>query len=61
MILVKHGKISNPVAHYFSATTVLMTFKSRYPKLKLVMIEAGTQSIQKMLLDGDIDLGIIQA
>jgi len=38
-----------------------MAFKSRYPKLKLIMIEAGAQSIQKMLLEGEIDLGIIQA
>ena len=56
---VRLGVPSIMGSYYFP--DVLMAFKSRYPKLKLVMIEAGAQSIQKMLLDGDIDLGIIQA
>ena len=55
---VRLGLPSIMGTYYFP--DVLMAFKSRYPKLKLVMIEAGTQSIQKMLLDGEIDLGIIQ-
>jgi len=55
---VRLGVPSIMGTYYFP--DVLMAFKSRYPKLKLLMIEAGTQSIQKMLLDGEIDLGIIQ-
>lgn len=55
---VRLGLPSIMGTYYFP--DVLMAFKSRYPKLKLIMIEAGTQSIQKMLLDGEIDLGIIQ-
>ncbi|XPG18098.1 LysR family transcriptional regulator [Vibrio scophthalmi] len=38
---------------------VLMAFKSRYPNLKLVLIDAGTSSIRQMLLDGELDIGVI--
>lgn len=38
---------------------ILMDFKSQYPNLKLTIVEAGTQSIRKMLLNGELDLGII--
>lgn len=55
---VRLGVPSIMGTYYFP--NILMAFKSRYPKLKLIMIEAGTQSIQKMLLEGEIDLGIIQ-
>lgn len=55
---VRLGVPSIMGTYYFP--DVLMAFKSRYPKLKLTMIEAGAQSIQKMLLDGEIDLGITQ-
>ena len=56
---VRLGVPSIMGSYYFP--DVLMAFKSRYPKLKLIIIDAGAQSIQKMLLDGEIDLGIIQA
>ncbi len=36
-----------------------MAFKSRYPNLKLTVIEAGSQSIREMLLKGELDLGVI--
>lgn len=55
---VRLGVPSIMGTYYFP--DVLMAFKSRYPKLKLTIIEAGAQSIQKMLLDGEIDLGITQ-
>ncbi len=38
---------------------ILMAFKQQYPDLKLTIIDAGTQSIRKMLLDGELDLGVI--
>ncbi|WP_428797216.1 LysR family transcriptional regulator [Vibrio kasasachensis] len=38
---------------------VLMAFKSRYPKLKLTLVDAGTSSIRKMLLSGELDIGVI--
>ena len=38
---------------------VVMAFKTRYPDLKLTLVEAGTRSIRKMLLNGELDLGVI--
>ncbi|MBV7299318.1 LysR family transcriptional regulator [Enterovibrio paralichthyis] len=39
--------------------SILMGFKSKYPDLKLSVVEAGTQSIRQMLLDGQLDIGVI--
>lgn len=38
---------------------VLMAFNSRYPKLKLTLVDAGTRDIRKMLLNGELDIGMI--
>ncbi|MGI9280652.1 MAG: LysR family transcriptional regulator [Endozoicomonas sp.] len=38
---------------------ILMAFKTRYPSIKLRMVEAGTQSIRKMLVKGELDLGVV--
>jgi len=38
---------------------IIMAFKSQYPKLKLVLVDAGTQSIREMLLSGELDIGVI--
>ncbi|OBU15946.1 LysR family transcriptional regulator [Photobacterium aquimaris] len=38
---------------------ILMGFKSHYPNLKLTIVEAGTQSIRQMLVEGELDLGVI--
>ncbi|WP_237361668.1 LysR family transcriptional regulator [Vibrio marisflavi] len=38
---------------------IIMAFKSKYPQLKLVLIDAGTQSIREMLLSGELDIGVI--
>lgn len=38
---------------------IVMAFKSQYPDLKLTLVEAGTQSIRKMLLNGQLDIGVI--
>lgn len=38
---------------------VLMAFKSQYPNLKLTLIDAGTESIREMLLNGELDIGVI--
>ncbi|HAS61592.1 MAG TPA: LysR family transcriptional regulator [Vibrio sp.] len=38
---------------------VLMAFKSRYPNLKLTLVDAGISSIRKMLLNGELDIGVI--
>ncbi|MCW8344780.1 LysR family transcriptional regulator [Vibrio sp. ZSDZ65] len=39
---------------------IIMAFKSQYPNLKMTVVEAGTQDIRKMLLAGEIDLGVIR-
>ncbi|OEE67652.1 LysR family transcriptional regulator [Enterovibrio norvegicus FF-33] len=41
--------------------SILMGFKSKYPDLKLSVVEAGTQSIRQMLLDGELDIGVIHS
>ena len=38
---------------------LLMAFKHHYPALKLNIIDSGTRSIRKKLLDGDIELGVV--
>lgn len=38
---------------------LIMAFKRRYPDLKISLLDAGTQSIRQMLLDGKLDLGVI--
>ncbi|MEL7293672.1 MAG: LysR substrate-binding domain-containing protein [Pseudomonadota bacterium] len=38
---------------------VLMAFKSRYPNLKLTLVDAGTRDIREMLLNGELDIGVI--
>ncbi|MCG9554492.1 LysR family transcriptional regulator [Vibrio sp. Isolate31] len=38
---------------------VVMAFKRQYPNLKLTLIDAGTASIREMLLNGDLDIGVI--
>ncbi|WP_064604886.1 LysR family transcriptional regulator [Photobacterium sp. J15] len=54
---VRLGLPSMLGSYYFPE--ILMGFKSRYPNLKLTIVEAGTQSIRRMLLNGELDLGII--
>jgi DNA-binding transcriptional LysR family regulator len=38
---------------------IVMAFKSQFPNLKMTVIEAGTQSVRKMLLAGELDIGVI--
>ncbi|WP_318510794.1 LysR family transcriptional regulator [Photobacterium leiognathi] len=38
---------------------IIMGFKNQYPNLKLSIVEAGTQSIRKMIIDGELDFGVI--
>ncbi|MGR5068122.1 LysR family transcriptional regulator [Vibrio alfacsensis] len=39
---------------------IVMAFKCQYPDLKLTLVEAGTHSIRKMLLNGQLDIGVIR-
>lgn len=38
---------------------ILMAFKHKYPNLKLTLVDAGTQSIRSMLMNGELDIGVI--
>jgi len=38
---------------------LLMAFKHHYPALTLNIIDSGTRSIRKKLLDGDLELGVV--
>lgn len=38
---------------------VLMAFKSRYPNLKLSIVEGGTRHTQSLIDSGELDLGVI--
>lgn len=40
---------------------VLAKFKKRYPKVRVTLIEAGTASLQQMLLEGELDLAMIRS
>lgn len=44
-------------SYYFPQ--LLMAFKQRYPDLKLLVEEAGTRDIQRMIDVGELDMGII--
>jgi LysR family transcriptional regulator, cyn operon transcriptional activator len=39
---------------------IVMAFKNHFPNLKMTVVEAGTQVIRKMLLDGELDIGVIR-
>ncbi|PJC86841.1 LysR family transcriptional regulator [Vibrio sp. HA2012] len=38
---------------------VIMAFKKTHPHLKISVVDAGIQSVRKMLLDGELDIGVI--
>ncbi|MBR9787738.1 MAG: LysR family transcriptional regulator [Vibrionaceae bacterium] len=38
---------------------IVMAFKSQFPDLKLTLVEAGTHSVRNMLLNGQLDIGVI--
>lgn len=54
---VRIGVPSMLGSYYFPE--ILMAFKTRYPKLKLTVVNAGTRSIAQMLHDGALDIGVI--
>lgn len=46
-------------SYYFPP--ILMAFRHRYPTITLKVIEGGTWQLQKMLENGELDLGVIVA
>jgi LysR family transcriptional regulator, cyn operon transcriptional activator len=54
---VRLGTPSMMGSYFFP--NIVMAFKSKFPHLKMTVIEAGTQSVRKMLLAGELDIGVI--
>ena len=48
-----------PMIGVFLFPHIFARFRKRYPDIKLIAVEAGSLSIQKLLEDGNIDVGII--
>ncbi|RTQ99368.1 LysR family transcriptional regulator [Halomonas nitroreducens] len=44
-------------SYYFPP--LLMGFKSRYPGLRLTVVEAGARRLQQMIAAGELDLGVV--
>ncbi|GAB2600431.1 LysR family transcriptional regulator [Nitrincola alkalisediminis] len=44
-------------SYYFPP--ILMAFRHQHPALQLSVIEAGTRKLQQMLINGEIDIGVI--
>ncbi|GHB05089.1 LysR family transcriptional regulator [Modicisalibacter luteus] len=44
-------------SYYFPP--LLMGFKSRHPGIRLTVVEAGTRRLQRMIADGELDLGVV--
>lgn len=44
-------------SYYFPE--IIMVFKSRYPEIKITIVDAGIESIKSMLLSGELGLGVI--
>lgn len=57
--VVQFGASSMLSAYYLPSA--LTAFKRRYPGVRINLIEAGTASLQQMLLDGELDLALIRS
>jgi DNA-binding transcriptional LysR family regulator len=44
-------------SYYFPP--LLMGFKARHPGIRLTVVEAGARRLQRMITDGDLDLGVV--
>lgn len=44
-------------SYYFPP--LLMGFKARHPGIRLTVVEAGTRRLQRMIADGELDLGVV--
>ncbi len=56
--VVQFGASSMLSSYYLPG--VLAAFKQRYPGVRINLIEAGTASLQQMLLEGELDLALIR-
>ncbi len=56
--VVQFGASTMLSSYYFPS--VLAKFKRRYPGVRVNLVEAGTASLQQMLLNGELDLALIR-
>ncbi len=56
--VVQFGASSMLSSYYLPK--VLIAFKQRYPGVRINLIEAGTASLQQMVLEGELDLALIR-
>jgi DNA-binding transcriptional LysR family regulator len=54
-----HVGASSTIAQYVLPAT-LAAFKKRYPKIVLTMVSGNSQQMEKMLLDNEIDIGLVE-
>lgn len=55
---IRFGVSAMMGSYYFP--TVLTEFKQQYPKIKIQLIDQGTAALEKMLLNGELDLALIR-
>jgi len=56
---IRFGVSAMMGSYYFPE--VLTSFKQDYPNIKIVLVDQGTSSLEKMLLNGELDLALIRA
>ncbi|TWX53712.1 LysR family transcriptional regulator [Colwellia hornerae] len=55
---VRFGVSAMMGSYYFPK--VLTAFKQKYPKIKIHLIDQGTAALEKMLINGELDLALIR-
>ncbi|MFT6206752.1 MAG: DNA-binding transcriptional LysR family regulator [Colwellia sp.] len=55
---IRFGVSAMMGSYYFPK--VLTAFKQQYPKIKIHLIDQGTAALEKMLMDGKLDLALIR-
>lgn len=55
---VRFGVSAMMGSYYFPK--VLTAFKQKYPKIKIHLIDQGTAALEKMLMNGELDLALIR-
>lgn len=55
---IRFGVSAMMGSYYFPK--VLTEFKQKYPKIKIQLVDQGTAALEKMLLNGELDLALIR-
>lgn len=56
---IRFGVSAMMGSYYFPK--VLTTFKQKYPKIKMHLVDQGTAALEKMLLNGELDLALVRS